>query len=87
MGWPTQLTIYLLDPVSRSVSQLLLERFPQAADHINEETTLKGERPLFVRLADRRALDLYIAGLKRERDAGQSRTTGGQRAQFGMFCA
>ncbi|CAJ1332026.1 unnamed protein product [Effrenium voratum] len=48
--------------LARSVSQLLLERFPQAADHINEETTLKGERPLFVRLADRRALDLYIAG-------------------------
>ncbi|CAE7486039.1 Trank1 [Symbiodinium pilosum] len=45
-----------------SVSQLLLERFPRAADFIQEETTTPGSKPLFVRLPSNSLLSLYLLG-------------------------
>ena len=45
-----------------SVSQLLLERFPRAADFIQEETTTPGSKPLFVRLSSNSLLSLYLRG-------------------------
>ena len=44
-----------------SISQLLLERFPRAADFIQEETTTPGATPMFVRMA-RDSLSQYMLG-------------------------
>ncbi|CAE7244653.1 Trank1 [Symbiodinium sp. CCMP2592] len=45
-----------------SISQLLLERFPRAADRIQEETTTPGAKPMFVRVAGRGCLSQYLLG-------------------------
>ncbi|CAE7812585.1 Trank1 [Symbiodinium sp. CCMP2456] len=45
-----------------SISQLLLERFPRAADFIQEETTTPGAKPMFVRMASRDFLFQYMLG-------------------------